>query len=253
MGSVLAVTLDPDAKRAVTDLQTIKADSGSCASLRSPGPTELGTGYSNPGHVSFPEISAACIACNLGCSGAAITCAVTALAGCAAVVFQPAYALCLVVSGLVCLWGFAGCIVACITGQPCCPKDCGSGCCSSGETCLNPATQFCCAPDTTTCHATDGSGEQGCCFGNDQCVKDGSCCPAGRAVCDGVCCAPGNLCETSPINGKDICAPCPFRACGKSCCDNGQRCLNASAGTCCPIANPRKCVRRQRPPAAARS
>ncbi|CAN5800703.1 hypothetical protein BH09MYX1_BH09MYX1_63710 [soil metagenome] len=238
-GSLLVVTLDDDAKRAVADLKTRSVGGTECGSLAAPDPTALGTGYSNPGHASFPEVSAGCIACNVGCASAAAGCAITTIAGCAGVVFPPAYAICLIVGGAICLGGFIGCTFACLDGEPCCPVTCGNGCCSSGESCLAGATQTCCAPDTTTCHATNGSGDANCCRGTDQCVADGSCCPTGRAVCDGVCCAPGNLCGVLPANGQKACLPCPsFRACGLTCCGDGQRCLNASAGTCCPIANP---------------
>ena len=108
--------------------------------------------------------------------------------------------------GLSCVAGSWYCLARChADGHACCPKSCGSYCCSYGEQC---------------------SHYSGCCPG-DRIVCGGRCCAAGESCCGDTCCASGRTCC------GDTC--CPNNCCGDTCCDAGVPCCG---DTCCNLLTP---------------
>jgi hypothetical protein len=220
-----------------------------------------------------------CVNDNLICqglavAGTAICCAATVGLFCGGCVAAGAAA-----SGL-CDTTMLGCMAKCDI-SPCCPKLCGfpdplnpgSGCCDSGESCVNQndpnAREGCCPVGQAVCDGSCCAPGATCC-GNSCCPQgsvcmQGVCCPAGTTAlcngqcCDGACDAAGNCCVTPNYlcgtqccsafnqccNGTccatgSVCAAgscCPqAQACGDTCCPSGQQCQDPTTGTCsaCP-------------------
>ena len=123
------------------------------------------------------------------------------------------------------------------SGPPCCPLDCGNGCCDTGENCAGPGPNplsptLCCSAGTTSCGVN-------CCVAGQTCVGGNTCCPSGSA-CGLFCCSAGQTCLTngtccatgSACGGKSCCGP--NQTCEMPngvCCNNGVAFCN---GACCP-------------------
>ncbi|MCU1348947.1 MAG: hypothetical protein JWO56_1977, partial [Acidobacteria bacterium] len=108
------------------------------------------------------------------------------------------------------------CLAECnAEGGACCPKSCGSYCCSHGDQCSHYSG--CCPGDRVVC---DGR----CCAPDASCCGN-RCCNAGQTCCGEACCAPGETC----CGGKC----CSHDCCGETCCDAGVPCCGDS---CCGFA-----------------
>ena len=109
--------------------------------------------------------------------------------------------------GISCVFGSWYCLARChAEGHACCPKDCGSYCCSYGEQCSH--LSGCCPGDQIVCGGR-------CCAPGDSCCGD-RCCNAGQTCCGETCCAPGQTC----CGG--VC--CSGNCCGDTCCGVGVPC-----------------------------
>ena len=200
---------------------------------------------SEPGHQSFPADSSQCNDCTNNCTIAAAGCDVGVDAGCAACWAIPipgadaaCYAACVAAGTAACYAAGSGCINGCYNiGSPCCPVDCGVGCCDRGETCLDSSQGLCCSQGLQPCR-----GPQESCYdpSTETCLPSGVGCPAGQA-CGNNCCGEYAQC-VDPSTGNC----CPLLTgipCGNQCCDGlTERCTTtgccpinqACAGTCCP-------------------
>src|SRR5262249_20697083 len=188
-----------------------------------------------PAYYPGPETQAACNSCNEGCARALAECtaaAVLPLAGC---VFPPAC------PGAVLATGAA--LAACVTASPicsavcattkCCPKICGvpnpfdpgSGCCDTGEACVD---------------SSDPNARQGCCPSG-QSVCGGKCCAIGDTCCGDECCPAGWFCiagsctqyPSFPTDGPPPPPPPPEP--GGACKVGWEACpVSPSVWLCCP-------------------
>ncbi len=205
---------------------------------------------SEPGHQSFPGDSSECNDCTTNCIIAATGCDAAVDAGCTGCFALAAipivggglaagcYAACVGVGTAACYAAGTSCVNGCYNiGSPCCPEDCGVGCCDRGETCLDSAQGLCCSPGTQPCR-----GPQESCFDptKETCLPSGVGCPVGKD-CGSNCCNEYEQC-VDPSTGNC----CPLLTgipCGNQCCDGStDRCTatgccpinQACGGTCCP-------------------
>lgn len=198
------------------------------------------------GHDSSPETSGGCFGCEGACTAVATGCAIAAGVACAASLGLACGAL------AACGVAEVACIAAChANGAPCCPVNCGDvACCDNGETCLNAnigvccskgligcANKHCCNPTDTCINATGFCCPKAqnvcnhvCCKPGEVCKDGVTCCPATQVVCAGVCCKKGETC----VNNKKCCKD--ELSCGKVCCDELSRCVDANKSTCCAFA-----------------
>jgi hypothetical protein len=194
------------------------------------------------GHTSDPENSAACIACeDAGCGltfGACTSANIVVDTSCG--VFAP---ICFLLGEVACFGAGLLCQASC--SMPCCPVNCGNGCCDRNETCLNTGFQLCCSAGTFGCGTDQCCNEGNPATGQppDTCLVGGphgaSCCPSGNPVCNNACCNPGQVCAP----GNTCCDPqnlCLGQGNGTGgCCQNGDKCLQS--GICCPAISGQPC------------
>jgi len=123
------------------------------------------------------------------------------------------------------------CEGTCIEGT-CCPSTslaCSHACCDSFAQCTNIGT--CCGFTNELCPGDP----TGCCNSGEQCINN-NCCP-GDQVCGSVCCAAGEVCNPTTHACMSLqCTgghtPCPPLDGGTPiCCDPGVTCCQ---GQCCP-------------------
>jgi hypothetical protein len=200
---------------------------------------------SEPGHQSFPADSSDCNNCTTNCTIAAGGCDVGVDAGCAACWAIPipgadaaCYAACVAAGTAACYAAGSSCVNGCYNiGSPCCPVDCGVGCCDRGETCLDSSQGLCCSQGLQPCR-----GPQESCYDptKETCLPSGVGCPVGQA-CGNNCC--GEYAQCVDPNSGNCCPLLTGIPCGNQCCDGlTERCTStgccpinqACGGTCCP-------------------
>jgi len=199
-----------------------------------------------PVYYPSPKTRSDCNTCLEDCVTGSIECDAAAAAILAGCIFPPLCPGAVAAAGaalLGCQTAFLTCAGIC-DATKCCPKLCGtpnpfdpgSGCCDSGETCVDQ---------------NDPNSRNGCCPSG-QSVCDGKCCPSGETCCgdaccptssgytcqQGVCCPPGysTVCNGECCPGvcdqNGNCCEDPNRLCGGECCRLGERCL-PTLGVCC--------------------
>ena len=192
-----------------------------------------------PAYFPGAETQARCSDCLGDCASTLSACAAiasTALAGC---LFPPACPVAVAAAGAAlaaCNTASLACEFICETTK-CCPKFCGgfpnpflpgSGCCDTGEHCVDSSDpnsrDGCCPADRSVCGGT-------CCDAGDNCCGE-SCCPAGWfCSADGVCTEYLPFGGPGPARGNPRFSAqnprfCPVgqTACGDHCCPPDMEC-----------------------------
>jgi hypothetical protein len=237
IGMAMTAVLDQGARQT----QPCFRDLPRAAALSRATPFQTPPGFcTNPGHMSAPASSPPCVSCKSHCTAAGMACVYGAAAGCAvacapfALFFGFGYGVCLAaciaLADTVCVLNEVDCTTVCDQGAACCPVHCSVRCCDQDETCLDPATGYCCSPGLRPC------GRRCCCEPRDTCA-DGLCCPESQIRCGNVCCVDAASCvdgacclAPSRVCGK-VCCPPHRQCCSNVCCETQDRCVG---GVCCP-------------------